>query len=90
LANEAIKKKAVSKRYKDELKLAINKMDSVLGLLRVNDVPSDVKEMLAKREEARRRSDWNTADLIRDEIKNKGFDVVDLEGLGPLILKTLN
>ena len=90
LANEAIKKKAVSKRYKDELKLAINKMDSVLGLLRVNDVPPDVKAMLAKREEARRRSDWNTADLIRDEIKNKGFDVVDLEGLGPLILKTFN
>jgi cysteinyl-tRNA synthetase len=62
-------------------------MDSVLGLLRVNDVPPDVKEMLAKREEARGRNDWNTADLIRDEIKHKGFDVVDLEGLGPLALR---
>jgi cysteinyl-tRNA synthetase len=48
------------------------------------DVPSEVMELVAAREEARRTRDWAAADRYRDEIREKGYVVEDRQE-GPLV-----
>jgi len=59
--------------------------DKVLGLnLEVNEfevknIPEDVQKLLIDREMARSAKNWSKADLLREEIKSKGFEVKDAE-----------
>ncbi len=62
---------------------ALLDFDSVLGL-GIADMKEETVEMtdamkdaLQKREEARKVKDWATADLIRKEFQDAGFDIVD-------------
>lgn len=41
------------------------------------EIPSEVRELLVKREEARMRKDFREADRLRGEIETAGYDVVD-------------
>ena len=41
------------------------------------DIPKEIEELLAKRKEARINKDWALSDQIRDEIKEKGYNVKD-------------
>ena len=58
-------------------------MDEVLGLgLKdfVNnpiEVPSEIKELVLKRETARDQKDWDAADSARRELEEKGWTVED-------------
>jgi len=69
--------------YEDK-KTALSKFDEVLGLdldkITAEEiiVPDDVKELIKKREEARRNKDWNLADKLRKGIEVKGFVVEDM------------
>ncbi len=42
-------------------------------------VPNDVRALLDLREKARTQKDWKHADIIRDQIREKGFEVKDGE-----------
>ncbi len=59
------------------------RFDEVLGLClsdylgRQIDVPVDVTELVAQREEARRSKNWAESDRLRDEIATRGFVVKD-------------
>ena len=75
------------KKSKDFADLLLE-FDKVLGLDLVNskkyldeqadiDVPKEIEELLAKRKEARENKDWTLSDKIRDEIKEKGYNVKD-------------
>jgi cysteinyl-tRNA synthetase len=59
----------------------IKKMDEVLGLKLLEKeeviIPSEVKKLISEREKARKEKDWARADGLRDEIKEKGFEVLD-------------
>jgi cysteinyl-tRNA synthetase len=59
----------------------IKKMDSVFGFKLLEKekikVPSEIKKLIEERENARKKKDWNEADRLRDEIKAKGFEVLD-------------
>lgn len=61
----------------------INVMDSVLGLNLGTEedknvgIPSEIKELLAKREEVRKAKNWAESDAIRDEISKMGYRVED-------------
>jgi cysteinyl-tRNA synthetase len=59
----------------------IKKIDEILGLdlLKVEEVkiPKKVSELVKKRNEAREKKDWKSADKIRDEIKNLGYSIDD-------------
>ncbi len=58
-------------------------MDRVLGLrlaevrAEVLDVPADVKEKVARREQARTDKDWAAADAMRDELGEAGWILED-------------
>jgi cysteinyl-tRNA synthetase len=43
----------------------------------VEDAPSEIQELLNMRNEAKKSKDYQTADKLRDEIKAKGFTIVD-------------
>ena len=44
------------------------------------EIPSDIKVLLEKREEARKSGDYENADKIRSEIEGKGFVIEDSKG----------
>lgn len=53
--------------------------DKVLGVLEFKDeeIPADVKELAEKRNKARMDKNWAEADKLRDELKEKGYEVKD-------------
>ncbi len=59
----------------------IKKMDSVFGLRLFEkeeiDIPKKIKDLVKKRNEARKEKNWERADNIREEIKNLGYSVED-------------
>jgi len=66
-------------------------MDEVLGL-RLRDtwtmyrnIPEDIKRLVAERDEFRNAKDYAQADVIRDQLKEKGYTVNDTPD-GPVLL----
>ena len=79
--------------FSSKLKLeTLEKFDQVLGLgvKQMHEqeikIPSDVKQLLDKREAARRRKDFAEADSLREIIKERGFLIED-SPKGPLLRK---
>ena len=42
-------------------------------------IPQEIKELIQKREKARKNKKWEQADQIRKQIKQKGYQVEDTE-----------
>jgi len=59
----------------------IKEIDKVLGLKLLEKekikIPSEVKKLVKKREEARKNKEWGKSDELRDEIKKLGYQVDD-------------
>lgn len=84
------------KNISDEVKLGtLYAMDNVLGLDIANlkdqsipnEVPEEIATMVQTRFLARESKDWNTADKIRDELLELGYEIVDTETGQRLFLK---
>jgi cysteinyl-tRNA synthetase len=71
----------------DKLKTALI-MDGFLGLgikeALEFQAPSEITKLAKKREAARKEKNWATADTLRDEIKARGYIVLDTDN-GPVI-----
>lgn len=69
--------------------------DKVLGLSLDNppeikiEVPDEIWELLEERERARKEKNWEKADKIREEIKDKGYILEDTPQ-GPRVRKLIN
>jgi len=61
--------------------LAVEKMDSVLGLelLKIN-IPEKIKKLAEERESFRKKKEWNNADKLREKIEKAGYVIDDKEG----------
>ena len=59
----------------------IQKFDEVLALnlvdSKVDDIPKEIKQLAELRWQAKLNKDWMNADILRDEIANKGYVVLD-------------
>jgi cysteinyl-tRNA synthetase len=59
----------------------IEKMDSVLALdllkQEKEDIPTEIKELVTAREEARKQKDWKKADELRRKIRQRGWWIDD-------------
>ncbi len=55
------------------------KIDTVLGIFsfEANKKSEDIEKLIAKREAARKKHDWETADRIRDELLKVGVSIED-------------
>ena len=63
----------------------LDRIKSVLGILDLEPpkVDQDVEALIEQREQARKNKDWDTADLLRQELKEMGVEVIDTkEGPG--------
>ena len=65
----------------EEKRTTLFEFDRVLGFglrdLKPVVIPKEIKELAEKREEARKKENWDESDRLRDEIKGKGFSVDD-------------
>ncbi len=65
----------------EEKRTLIGRFDTVLGLKLLEKatvkVPGEIINLAERREEARKAKDWKESDRIRDEIKAKGYDILD-------------
>ncbi len=77
--NRAIEEGKVSKKNLKEVYNTIMKFDKVLGVLEHKEerLPKNIKELIEKREQARKRKDYRAADEIRRELRKKGIMVED-------------
>jgi cysteinyl-tRNA synthetase len=55
------------------------KVNSILNILKLKECPlaPEIDRLIKDREEARRNKDWKRADTVRDELAQKGFEIVD-------------
>ncbi|MBN1504027.1 MAG: cysteine--tRNA ligase [Candidatus Eisenbacteria bacterium] len=67
----------------------LKELGRVLGLFwkdegAAEDLPDDVKGLVAEREAARRRKDWARADELRNQVDSRGYIIEDRPG-GPVV-----
>ena len=64
------------------------KFDEVLGIKidkveenkeNKEEIPEEIQKLVEERKEARKNKDWEKSDKIRDELKEKGYEVKDLK-----------
>ncbi|MBI4360440.1 cysteine--tRNA ligase [Candidatus Micrarchaeota archaeon] len=89
-ANKAMALGHVSKKQAERIAdFFWNDFNAVFGVLEKKSatVPKTVLDLVEKREAARKKKDFKAADALRNQIKEKGFEVVD-EATGPRLKKT--
>ncbi len=78
--NTKILDKSVSKNVCEAAAGLFDELCDVLGILynrKSNDLDSEIEELIAQRQEARKNKDWATADKIRDDLKSRGIILKD-------------
>ncbi|PIP47314.1 MAG: cysteine--tRNA ligase, partial [Deltaproteobacteria bacterium CG23_combo_of_CG06-09_8_20_14_all_51_20] len=83
--NEIIDGKGMSASDSEKVLQSLERVDSVLGIL-VLSKPSqahDIEALLKERENARNNKDWQKADSIREELKQRGVEIIDTKN-GPV------
>lgn len=78
--NTKILDKPVSKGVCNAAAKLFDELCDVLGILynrKSNDLDSEIEELIAQRQEARKNKDWATADKIRDDLKARGIILKD-------------
>jgi cysteinyl-tRNA synthetase len=72
---------------KEKLKLVLE-FDNIFGLgldgLKKEKMTDEIAELVEKRDQARRKKDFETSDIIRDELKEKGWIIKDGKS-GPVL-----
>ena len=78
----------IDKRYAKEIYDFMLKINSILGVIEFEEekIPSQIKKLVKEREKARKEKNYEKADKIREEIKNKGY-VLEDTGEGTMIKK---
>ncbi len=79
-----VTKSNIPSRDKYELILSF---DEVLGLglgkvenlSKLQEIPVEVQNLILERDTARSSGDWDKSDMLRDKIKNLGFEIKDTE-----------
>jgi cysteinyl-tRNA synthetase len=62
---------------------AFRDVDRLFGILsdgERDEIPAEVEQLIHERDEARRRKDFDAADLIRDTLSAQGYALEDLPG----------
>jgi len=71
----------IDKRDAKEIYDFMLKINSVLGVIKFEEekIPIGIKKLIDEREKARKEKNYEKADKIREEIKNKGYILEDTE-----------
>ncbi len=77
--NQRMDRRGLSDSDREKILEALKRVDSVLGIMNLDPPRGDpeVQSLIEKRESARARKDWSSADGLRKEIEEMGFEVID-------------
>jgi len=80
--NRIMDQKGLSSDDKEKVKTVLDGINSILGVMDFEPVKSDktVEELINRRDEARIAKDWDTADRIRQELKEMRVEIIDTKG----------
>jgi len=84
--NRIMDQQGLAQKDREKINEYLEGINSVLGVMDLSPAKPDkkVEELIIRREEARRVKDWETADRIRQELKDKmGIDLIDTKD-GPI------
>ena len=79
--NPVLSERRISTAEFQEIDQVLKQVDTVLGIFDFpeRDLPPEVREMLAQREQARERKEFIAADRLRDQICSRGYRIIDLK-----------
>ncbi|MFQ6135579.1 MAG: cysteine--tRNA ligase [Candidatus Hydrothermarchaeales archaeon] len=77
--NKAIEEDEASEKNLSEVYDLMMDFDGVLGVLKHEreELEPEIEQLIEKREEARKRKDWDTADKIREQVLKEGIILED-------------
>ncbi len=77
--NKLIMDEKISKTDAEKVIESIHNFDEVLGILKRSkvEIPAEITALAGKRQQARKDKNFELADKIRDELKEKGFLIED-------------
>ena len=79
--NKLIDENKLSKQEARMVRELMLKFDKVLGVIgeeeKEEELPKEIMELIRKREEARKRKEWETADQIREKLREMGIIIED-------------
>lgn len=77
--NRIMDRTGLADEDKSRIKDALEEINSVLDIIELEPVLPDqnIEKLLDKREHARKEKDWITADKIRQDLLEKGIEVID-------------
>ena len=79
--NKLIDENKLSKQEARMVRELMLKFDKVLGVIgeeeKEEGLPKEIMELIRKREEARKRKEWETADQIREKLREMGIIIED-------------
>lgn len=78
-ANKMIDDGKMNMKDAEAILATFKKLDSVLGIMKFesNDIPKEVIKLAEERLAARAAKEWAKSDILRDEIKLKGYIILD-------------
>ena len=78
--NILLEKEQINKIQAEEILNFFKKIDKFLGIIFFREaikIPPEIKELIKKREKARKEKNWQLADEIREKIKAMGYSIQD-------------
>ena len=74
-----IDKDGLSSDDQDKIDNALKEINSILGVMdfEIKELDESVEELIAKRDKARKAKNWDQADRIRQELLDKGVEIID-------------
>lgn len=86
--NTLMAEKSMSTNDAKKAIMFMTRIDSILGVLeeKEEEIPEDITWLAIQREDARSRKDFKESDRLRDELKEKGFEIMDTKD-GPRVRK---
>ncbi len=77
--NTLISQNKIGKENKKDILNLMKKFNKVLGVIDFEEktIPEEIKQLIEKRESARKDKDWETADKLRNQLKEKGILLED-------------
>jgi cysteinyl-tRNA synthetase len=58
---------------------ALNRINNVLGVMELEPpkLDKEIEALVLRRDEARQNKDWDTADRLRDQLRDMGIELID-------------
>ncbi len=81
-ANTLVGKQKINPKLADDTIKTMKELGNVFGIFEKEipaeeKLPAEIEQLIGQREEARSKKDWKHADLVREEIRQRGFIVED-------------